>query len=95
MAGQLGRRLGMPRNTRKASTVPPPTDGQNSFFRSFMAVAAVVVMVNTSVCAPLVIVTEGEARLHDAGSVEAFLVTAQVRFTVPVNPPDGVTVIVE
>jgi hypothetical protein len=60
-------------------------------------VGAVVYTVNVAVCAvaPL-IVTEAGERLHVAGSLAAVGVMAQLRLTMPVNPPvPGVTVIVE
>jgi hypothetical protein len=58
-------------------------------------VAAVVVIVSVEVWAPLAIVTEPGDMLHVAGSLDAFVVNAQDNATVPVNPPEGVTVIVE
>jgi hypothetical protein len=60
-------------------------------------VAAVVDTVNVAVCAvvPLKFVNEAGERLHVAGSLAAVGVMAQVSATVPVNPPDGVTLIVE
>jgi hypothetical protein len=74
----------------------PPVDGQNSFFASFFAdVAAVVVMVSVEVRAPLVISTEAGDKLQVAGFVEAFDVNAQVSATVPVKPLEGVTVMVD
>ena len=59
-------------------------------------VAAVVVRVRTDVpaVAPL-IVTEAGERAQVAGSLAAAGAMAQVSATAPVNPPDGVTVIVE
>jgi hypothetical protein len=95
IASQLRRRLGKPKKSRKAR-VAPPADGQNSFFISFFeVVAAVVEMVSVLVCAPELIVTEAGDKLHVAGSVAALVVNEQVRATAPVNPPDGVTLIVE
>jgi len=55
----------------------------------------VVVMLSVAVSAPLAIVTEPGDMLQVAGSVDAFVVNAQDSATVPVNPPEGVTVIVE
>jgi hypothetical protein len=59
-------------------------------------VAAAVVMVSVAVCAvvPLIVTEVGETA-QVAGLVAAFDVNAQVRLTAPVNPPDGVTVMVE
>jgi len=58
------------------------------------AVAAVVITVSVEVCAvfPL-IVTELGARLQVGGSLAAAGLTEQLRFTIPVNPFDGVNVI--
>jgi hypothetical protein len=54
----------------------------------------VLEIVNVDVCAPVpVIVTEAGERLHDGGSLAATGLIEQLRFTVPVNPFDGVTVI--
>ena len=55
-----------------------------------------VPMVRVAICAvvPLIVTEVGEI-LHVAGSVAAFDVNEQLRFTMPVNPPDGVTVMVE
>jgi hypothetical protein len=60
-------------------------------------VGTVVFTVSVTVCAPApVMVTELGDRLHVGGSVgsERAVVTEQLRFTVPVNPFAGVTVIV-
>jgi hypothetical protein len=51
-----------------------------------------VLTVTVDVFAPVAIVTAGAA--HVAGLAAAVGVTVQVRFTRPVNPFDGVTVIV-
>ncbi len=97
----LRRRAGMPKNNTRASTAPP-AEGQKGLFGSLgllSAVAAPVVFtVNTSVCAvvPLT-VTDADARLHVGRSAapvgEELMV--QLIATAPVNPPDGVTLIVE
>jgi hypothetical protein len=53
----------------------------------------VVEIVNVDVCEAVpVIVTEAGARPHVAGSFAATGLMEHVRFTVPVNPFDGVTV---
>jgi phage tail protein X len=65
----------------------------------FIAVPVVVPTVSTSVCAVVpLIVTDDEARLQVAAVYPEGMMgplTAQLRFTVPVNPFDGVTVIVD
>ena len=59
-------------------------------------VAAVVVRVSEEVCAvvPLIVTEAGESA-QVAESLAAAGVMAQVRATAPVNPPEGVTLIVE
>jgi hypothetical protein len=94
IASQLRRRLGTPKKNSTASTTPP-VDGQKSLRGVLKAVAAVVPMVSVEVTAPLVIVTDGDESAQDAGSLAAVGVMAQVRFTVPANPPDGVTEITD
>ena len=95
MASQLRRRFGI-LNKKASARVAPPADGQKSLNGWLSAVPEVVETVSVAVCAvePL-IVTEGGAMLHVAGSFAAAGVIAQVRLTVPVNPFDGVMVMVE
>lgn len=95
MASQL-RRLGT--QTRKTSArAVPPAEGQNSLLVRLRAlVAAVVPMVKVDVTADVpVMLAEVGDRLHVAGSLEAVGLMEQVKATVPVNPPDGVTLIVD
>jgi len=64
---------------------------------SFLAlVDAVVKIVSVELCAPVpVIVTESGVNVHVGVSLAAAGVTEHVRFTIPVNPFDGITVIVD
>ena len=94
MASQLRRRLGTPKKNSTASTAPP-VDGQKSLRGVLKAVAAVVLMDSVDVVVLLGMVMDSGERAHDAGSLAAVGVMAQVRLTVPVNPPDGVTEIVD
>ena len=96
IASQLRRRLGMPKRKTSARAVPP-ADGQNSLLVRLRAlVGAVVETVNVEVSAEVpVMSTEAGERLQVAGSLAAVGVTAQVKATVPVNPPDGVTLMVD
>ena len=89
---QLRFRRGSPISSR-ANAVP--AEGHRSLFNSFRAlVAAVVFIVSVELCAPVpVIVTEVGVKVHVGVSLAATGVIEQVRFTVPVNPFDGVTVI--
>lgn len=99
----LRRRAGMPKRSRQASVLPPamyqgapgrlPPKEPGSAM-ALHVVAAVVYTVSVDVCAAPLIVTEA-GMLHVAGSLAASGVMAQLRLTGPVNPPDGVTVIVE
>src|SRR5665213_3325758 len=91
MASQLRRRLG----TKKKSTArtAPPVEGQNSLSGSLSAVAAVVLTVRVEVRAPLVMLTDVGLSEQVAGALAAVGAMAQLRLTVPVNPPDGVTAV--
>ena len=96
IASQLRRRLGMPKRKTSARAVPP-ADGQNSLLVRLRALeAAVVETVRVDVFAVVsVMLTEAGDRLQVAGSLAAVGVIAQVRATLPVNPSEGVTVMVE
>jgi hypothetical protein len=88
----------MPKKIIRARTAPP-AEGQKGLARLLSAVVgAVVLMVTTSVCAVVpLMVTEAVARLHVGRSAAPAgeELMAQLIATAPVNPPDGVTVIVE
>ena len=89
------QRAGMPKKHSSAKTAPP-AGVKNSFICRLNALLfAVVSTVRIAVFALPVMLTEDEERLHVGGEVRLFGLTEQVRFTVPVKPPDGVTVIVE
>ena len=88
---QPRRRTGKPKHSRHASAAPaayhrPAKDA---------LVAAVVVTVSVEVwaVAPLIVTEAGET-LHVAGSLAAAGLTAQVKATAPLNPPDPVTLMV-
>jgi hypothetical protein len=93
MASQLRRRLG----TKKKSTAKtaPPVDGQNSFSGWLSAVAAVVLTVRVDVAGEAETFAEDGLIEQVAGALEAVGLIAQLRLTEPVNPPEGVTEIVE
>jgi hypothetical protein len=81
------------KNTRARAA--PPADGQNSFLVWLRAVdAAVVLTVKVAVCAAVLPTATDVGMLHVMGSLAAVGVIAQLKLTVPVNPPDGVTLIV-
>ena len=54
-----------------------------------------VYTVSVVVCAAAPLIVTEAGMLHVAGSLAAAGVMAQLRLTVPVYPPDGVTVMVE
>jgi hypothetical protein len=94
MASQLRRRLG----TKKKSTArtAPSVDGQNNFIGWFRAVAAVVLTVRVDVTGEAEVTFAEDGLIEQvAGALDAVGLMAQLRLTVPVNPPDGVTEIVE
>jgi hypothetical protein len=57
-------------------------------------VVAVVATVSVVICAPVPVISTVGPTLHVAGLLAATGVTAQVKLTLPVNPFDGVTVMV-
>ena len=82
-------------NTRPARTALP-ADGQKSLRVWFRAEeAAVVLTVRAVVCAAAPVIVTEEGTLHVAGSFAAKGVIAQLRLIAPVNPPEGVKVMVE
>ena len=78
-----------------ARAVPLTDDRKNLLARLRAEVGAVVFTVRIVVCAvePLMVTEAG--MLHVAGSLAAVGVIAQLRLITPVNPPEGVKVIVE
>ena len=93
MVSQLRFRRGSP---NKSIAIAVLAEGHRSFFNSFRAlVAAVVKIVSVELCAAVpAIVTELGVKVQVGESLSATGVIEQVRSTVPVNPFDGVTVIV-
>jgi hypothetical protein len=93
------RRVGaMKRSTQARPTPPVVYQGDlPALERSNDAVvAAVLVMLSVQVCAAApVIETDAGESAQVAGSLVAVGVMAQLSATAPVNPPDGVTLIVE
>jgi hypothetical protein len=65
--------------------------------RSSALLAAVVKTVRVVVAAvvPVMLTVDGIEHVGESIAPEGELVSAQLRFTVPVNPPPGVTVIVD
>jgi acyl dehydratase len=84
----------MPTSKMHARPVPP-TNGRKNLVRLRAELGAVVVTVRVVVSAvePLIVTEAG--MLHVAGSLAAAGVIAQLRLIAPVNPPDGVKVIVD
>jgi hypothetical protein len=82
--------------SRMHARAVPPADGQNSFLvwlEDVVAAAVFTVRVVVSAVAPLIVIEAGT--LHVAGSLAASGVIAQLRLIAPVNPFEGVKVMVE
>jgi hypothetical protein len=73
----------------------PLADPPKNLLRWFNAVAAVVFTVSVAVCAaePVMVIEDG--MLHMAGWLAATGLIEQLRLIAPVNPPDGVNVMVD
>jgi hypothetical protein len=95
MLHHLRRRTGMPTSKMHARVVPPANGPKNLLLRLRAEVGAVVFTVSVVVCAvePLMVTEAG--MLHAAGSLAAAGVIAQLRLITPVNPPEGVKLIVD
>ncbi len=89
---QSRRRTGKAKQSRQAS--PAPAAYHRVPRDALVAAAVLTVSVEVWAVAPL-IVTEAGERLHVAGSLAASGVTAQVKATAPLNPPDPVTLMVD
>lgn len=90
------RRDGMPKKNSIASVAPPPRKNFSRGLLAELVLDAVVATVSVDVAAVVPVIVIGEVTVHVGGSFGLVIdvVTAQVIFTPPVNPPDGVTVIV-
>ena len=98
---QVRRRAGVPKNRSPARTAPPAgSHGIPLCFGSVMAVVgAVVVIVSAAVLLGVPVTVTGlvEPKLKVGTRVApaGVVVMAAARVTLPVKPPDGVTVMVE
>jgi hypothetical protein len=95
MLCHLRRRAGIPTSRTHVRTTAL-VDDQESFLAGLRArVAAVVFTVRVVVCAvkPLIVAEAGI--LQVAGSLLAIGVIAQLRLITPMNPPDGVKLIMD
>jgi hypothetical protein len=95
MLRHFRRRAGIPNKSSPAITTPPLA-AKNLFsgLCEALVVVAVVATVNVAVAAPLpVTFAAGAEQLGESFAPAGAVVTAQVKFTVPLNPPEGVTVI--
>src|SRR5271156_6267935 len=90
---QLRRRAGIPKKRSMARAAPPAIVKNLSKGRFNLALFAPVVTVSVEVAADVPVMLTGVVTLHPTPF--AGLDTAQARATLPVNPLDGVTVIVE
>jgi hypothetical protein len=95
MLHHLRRRAGMPTSRMHARAVPPSNGRKNLLVRLKAEVAGVVFTVRVTVCAAELLMVAEAGMLHVAGSPAAVGVIAQLRLITPVNPFEGVKVIVE
>jgi hypothetical protein len=95
MLHHIRRRAGTPTSRRHAKAVPPTNGGKNLLVRLRAEVAGVVFTVRVTVCAAELLMVAEAGMLHVAGSLAAVGVIAQLRLITPVNPLEGVKVIVE
>jgi hypothetical protein len=97
IASQFRRRFGTRKNAISARAVPPEIGPKSLSIWFFAVDAAVVVTVSVDVCAAVPpMATEVGFRLHVGMSLTFVIdvVTAHVRFTVPLNPFVPTTLIV-
>ena len=95
MVCNFRRRASMPMSRMHAKAASP-ADGQRNFLAGLYAeVAAVVFTVSVVVCADAPEIVTEVGIVHVAGTFASAGVIAQLRLTVPINPPDGVKVTVE
>ncbi len=95
MLHHLRLRAGMPTSRMHARAVPPTNGRKNLLLRLRAEVAGVVVTVRVTVCAAELLMVAEAGMLHVAGSLAAAGVIAQLRLITPVNPFEGVKVIVD
>jgi hypothetical protein len=89
------RRVGTIRTSNPASATPPPIGSNRILGFSIAAATAVVLTVSVAVPAVVPLIAIGEVTEHVGVSVPLVGETAQLKATLPVNPPPGVTVIVD
>jgi hypothetical protein len=85
---------GTRKNSNAAIATPPPIGNRCIFGSAIVAEVAVVVTVSVAVTAVVLVTTAG-ALTEQVVVVFVVGVTAQLRATLPVNPPVGVTVIID
>jgi hypothetical protein len=85
----------MPMSTMHANAMPATGRPKGFPARLRVAVADEVLTDRETVCAAALLMVTDAGILHVAGSVAAVGVIAQRRLIAPVNPADGVKVIVE
>ena len=90
MARQLRRRAGIPKKSRQATAIPPPTAKNlfNGWLKAALLELVVMVSVEVPAVVPVMLTEVGERLQATPPEVGA---TAQVRGTLPVNPLPGVT----
>lgn len=91
------RRPGTPKKKTSARVAPPPRKNLFKGVARALVVEAVVATVKVAVAAVAPLMVTDEPTVHVGGSLGLVMdvVTAHDRFTAPVKPPPGVTVIVD
>ena len=84
----------MPKNSKAATAMPPPAaKSLSNGLRTALLVAAVVVTVRVDVAEPVpVISAAGAEQVGRLVAPDGLVAMAQLKLTLPVNPPVGVTV---
>ena len=91
----LRRRAGMPTSRMHARAVPPTNGPKNLLVRLRAEVADIVYTVRVTVCGAELLMVAEAGMMHVAGSLGAVGVIVQLRLITPVNPFEGVKVIVD
>src|ERR1700756_2759798 len=97
-ARQLRRRAGIPNSRRPAIVTPPPTAKNLSRGRwraPLVAAVEVIVIVVVTEPVPVMLTVDGIEQVGVLVAPIGLLVSEQLMLTVPVNPPTGLTVMVE
>ena len=88
--------MGMQKKTATAANAPPvaPNRLEKGCVRAALAAVVLTMSVAEPADAPVMLIPDGILHVGRSCALETLVVTAQLRLTVPANPPDGVTVTV-